>query len=103
MSPENHALDSTMSTVGATTTYTGAGVSVLGGLMWNEVAMIVGMIVGVVGLIVNIYFKRRWVNAQIDAINETRQREREREKREIEKHNIMMRTGGYEIGTDETA
>ena len=39
--------------------YTGAGLSIFGGFSASEVAAIGGLIVGVFGLIVQIYYKRK--------------------------------------------
>lgn len=81
---ETEQLDATLSAVGTTGTYTGAGISVIGGLMLNEVAMIVGMVVGVLGLLVNTYFKQRMTDAHIAALEAQTRREQEA-------HDEMMR------------
>lgn len=70
-------MESAASTAASATSYTGAGVSVIGGLMLNEVAMIVGMVVGVVGLLVNVYFKHRMLHATEAALAEQRVHARE--------------------------
>jgi ABC-type transport system involved in cytochrome bd biosynthesis fused ATPase/permease subunit len=51
--------DITISTIASKSTYTGAGMTIGGWLLSSEFAVLVGMIVGVTGLIVNIVFKIR--------------------------------------------
>ena len=45
--------------IGTTMMYSGAGASVASGLTLNQWGVIVGIIVGVVGLIANVWFKWR--------------------------------------------
>lgn len=39
--------------------YTGAGLSVFGGLSASEIAAVGGLVIGVLGLVVQVYFKRK--------------------------------------------
>lgn len=51
------AIEATIATAGSKATYTGSGASVVGWMMSNEFAVLVGLIVGVLGLVVNWWFK----------------------------------------------
>lgn len=50
-------LDITIAAVGSKTTYVGAGVTSLGWFLSNEFFGLVGVLIGIVGLSVNIYFR----------------------------------------------
>lgn len=52
-------VDVTLAAVGSKATYTGAGASLVGWLMSSEFGVLAGIVLGVVGLLVNLYFKRR--------------------------------------------
>ena len=40
-------------------TYTGAGITISGGILLSEIAVILGMVIGVLGLLVNWYYKAK--------------------------------------------
>lgn len=52
-------IDHAMSQAGSVTTYAGAGTSVGGWLLSSEAGVLFGILIGVVGLAVNIFFKFR--------------------------------------------
>lgn len=54
---KSEAVDITIAAVGSKTTYIGAGVTGLGWFLSNEFFGLVGLLIGVIGLSVNIYFK----------------------------------------------
>lgn len=54
---KNEAIDITIAAAGSKTTYVGAGVTGLGWFLSNEFFGLVGVLIGVIGLTVNIYFK----------------------------------------------
>lgn len=54
---KNEAVDLTIAAAGSKTTYIGAGVTGLGWFLSNEFFGLVGVLIGVIGLSVNIYFK----------------------------------------------
>ena len=54
---KNEAIDITIAAAGSKTTYIGAGVTGLGWFLSNEFFGLVGVLIGVIGLTVNIYFK----------------------------------------------
>ena len=56
-SMKSEAVDITIAAVGSKTTYIGAGVTGLGWFLSNEFFGLVGVLIGVIGLTVNIYFK----------------------------------------------
>lgn len=59
--------------------YSGAGAALLFGLTINEIGVIIGITVGVLGFLINIYFSWRSDQRQILA-----------DKRFLEKHNLEM-------------
>lgn len=54
---KSEAIDITIAAAGSKTTYIGAGVTGLGWFLSNEFFGLVGVLIGVIGLTVNIYFK----------------------------------------------
>ena len=52
-------LDATLAAVGSKATYTGAGTSVLGWWASSEAGVIIGIVLGIIGLAFNWYFRRR--------------------------------------------
>lgn len=54
-----HTVDATMSAIGSKATYTGAGASVLGWLMSSQAGILVGIIIGVGGFLVNWYYRHK--------------------------------------------
>lgn len=60
MTPEQQtAFEATMASTGSKATYGGAGATVLGGVMSSELGVFVGIVVGLVGLIINWYYKHK--------------------------------------------
>lgn len=60
MSVDSHvAFDTTMAAIGSKATYTGATTSVLGWIMSSEFGILVGIILGVGGFLVNWYYKHK--------------------------------------------
>lgn len=54
-----HTADAVVASVASKATYVGAGTSFIGWLTTSEAGVAVGIILGIVGFIVNLYFKRR--------------------------------------------
>jgi predicted PurR-regulated permease PerM len=54
-----HTVDATMAALGSKATYTGASTSVLGWLMSSEAGILLGILIGVAGLIVNWFYKHK--------------------------------------------
>jgi len=50
-------LETTVASLANKATYTGAGITISGGMMLSEIAVILGMIIGVLGLLLNWYYK----------------------------------------------
>lgn len=59
MTPTQHTIDATVSAAASKATYTGAGMTIGGWFLSSEFAVLVGMLVGVVGLLVNWYYKAK--------------------------------------------
>ena len=54
-----HIADATIAAAGSKATYTGAGMTIGGWFLSNEFAVLAGIVIGVVGLMVNWYYKRK--------------------------------------------
>lgn len=52
-------IDVALSAVGSKATYAGAGTSFAGWLFSSEFGVLAGIVLGVLGLVVNVYFRRR--------------------------------------------
>lgn len=60
MTPEQQAtFDATMATVGSKATYTGATASILGWALSSEFGILMGLLLGVGGFIVNWYYRHK--------------------------------------------
>lgn len=60
MTPEQHAaLDSTISSISSKATYAGAGTSVLSWVLSSEFGILIGIVLGVAGFMVNWYYKAK--------------------------------------------
>jgi hypothetical protein len=55
----NHTVDGTIAAVGSKATYTGAGMTVGGWLLSSEFAVLMGIVIGVAGLLVNWFYRHR--------------------------------------------
>lgn len=55
----NDHIDATFAAAGSKATFAGAGTSFAGWLFSSQFGMLTGIILGVLGLLVNVYFKRR--------------------------------------------
>lgn len=59
MTPAHTTIEATASAVASKATYTGAGMTIGGWFLSSEFAVLVGMLVGVAGLLVNWYYKHK--------------------------------------------
>lgn len=75
-STHHHTLDVAFSAAGSKATYTGASMTIFGWLLSSEFAVLVGMIVGVGGFIVNWYYKHKLTTEEIRLKREAAERER---------------------------
>lgn len=85
MSVESHgatAFDTTMAAIGSKATYTGATTSILGCIMSSEFGILVGIVLGVGGFLVNWYYKYK------------------QDKREQELHDQRMKNEGKPFGLE---
>lgn len=53
------AFDTTMAALGSKATYTGAGASIVGWIMSSEFGILLGIILGVGGFVINWYYKHK--------------------------------------------
>lgn len=54
-----HPLDATLAAVGSKATQAGAGTAVVGWAVSSEFGILVGIVIGIAGLAVNIYYRHR--------------------------------------------
>lgn len=57
--PEQHAIDATMAAAGTKATYTGGVTTLAGWLLSSEFGILIGVILGVAGFIVQVYYSRK--------------------------------------------
>lgn len=57
--PPEQTIDVIGSAVGSKVTYTGAGLSGIGWIFSSEFGVAAGVIIGLIGLLTNLYFKRK--------------------------------------------
>lgn len=56
---KEHITDASIAAAASKSTYTGAGLTITGWLLSSQAAILVGMVVGILGLVVNFVFKLR--------------------------------------------
>lgn len=56
---KEHITDASIAAAASKSTYTGAGLTITGWLLSSEAAVLVGMIIGVLSLAVNFFFRLR--------------------------------------------
>ena len=83
-SATQHSVDATLAAVGSKTTYTGAGMTISGWLMSSEFAVLIGVVIGVAGFIVNWYYRHKLTSYEI----KLKQEQNERDKKE---HALKMK------------
>lgn len=57
--PSTNTIDAAIAAAGSKATYAGAGASLSGWLLSSEAGVMFGIVLGIIGLLVNFYFKRR--------------------------------------------
>lgn len=77
MSTTSTTVDAALATIGSKTTYAGASVTVTGWLLSSEFAVLVGMLLGLAGFLVNWYYRHRLTMHEIRLREAQEQRERE--------------------------
>lgn len=76
MSPTSQTVDAALAAAGSKVTYAGSGVTITGWLLSSEFAVLLGMLLGLAGFVVNWYYRHK------------------RDKREAAEHRARM--GMYE-------
>lgn len=71
---QQESLDATIAAAGSKVTYTGAGTATVGWFLSSEFGVLCGVALGIAGLLVNIYFKRR-EDRRLQVEHEARMRE----------------------------
>ena len=71
------AIEATLAATGSKATYTGAGMTIGGWALSSEFAVLFGMLIGVLGLLVNWFYKHKLTMAEIRLREEQAARERE--------------------------
>ena len=74
------AVQAAVATAGSNVTYGGAGASIASWLLSSEFGVLAGLLLGLAGFLVNLYFKRQ-----------ENQRQQDRARREEEEHLARMR------------
>lgn len=77
MSTTSTTVDAALATIGSKSTYAGASVTVTGWLLSSEFAVLVGMLLGLAGFLVNWYYRHKLTNAEIRLREAQEQREQE--------------------------
>ena len=77
MSTTSQTVDAALAAVGSKSTYAGASVTVTGWLLSSEFAVLVGMLLGLAGFIVNWYYRHRATLTEIRLLEAQDARERE--------------------------
>lgn len=81
MNAEQHTIDATMAAVGSKGTYTGATMTVGAWFLSSEFGMLMGLLIGVVGLAIQWYYKHKLTMAEIQFKKDQNEREKEAHER----------------------
>ena len=73
----SHAIETTLAATGSKATYTGAGMTIGGWFLSSEFAVLMGMLIGMAGFLVNWFYKHKLTVAEIRLKEEQAARERE--------------------------
>lgn len=73
----NHAIETTLAATGSKATYTGAGMTIGGWALSSEFAVLFGMLLGVLGLGVQWYYRHKLTKVEIRLKEEQAARDRE--------------------------
>ena len=77
MSTTTPTVDAALAAVGSKSTYAGASVTVTGWLLSSEFAVLIGMLLGLGGFLVNWYYRHKLTNTEIRLREAQELRERE--------------------------
>ena len=61
----SHAIETTLAATGSKATYTGAGMTIGGWFLSSEFAVLVGMLIGVAGFLVNWFYKHKLTKLEV--------------------------------------
>lgn len=69
-------VDAAIAAAGSKATYAGSGVTITGWMLSSEFAVLVGMLLGVAGFVVNWYYRHKLARHEIRIMTERNERER---------------------------
>lgn len=72
-----HAIEATIAATGSKATYTGAGMTIGSWFLSSEFGVLMGVVIGVSGLLVNWYYKHKLTMIEVRLKEEQAARERE--------------------------
>lgn len=75
--PTEHAIETTLAATGSKATYTGAGMTIGSWFLSSEFGVLMGVVIGVSGLLVNWYYKHKLTMIEVRLKEEQAARERE--------------------------
>ena len=73
----SHAIETTLAATGSKATYTGAGMTIGSWFLSSEFGVLMGVVIGVSGLLVNWYYKHKLTMIEVRLKEEQAARERE--------------------------
>jgi Bacteriophage holin family, superfamily II-like len=96
-----NTIDTALAATGSKATYTGSGMILSGWLFSSEFAVLMGIIIGVAGFIVNWYYRHKITNAEIKIkLDELQLKQQQSERDKIE-HDFRMKSMRHDIGDHE--
>lgn len=98
---QSEIIDTTMASIGAKTTYTGAGTITFGWLLSSEAAVVYGVVIGLVGVAIQLIYGRRKDKREAVARHEAKAAH-EADMRERELRIELLRAGRLTRSEDES-
>jgi hypothetical protein len=87
-----HTVEAAIAAAGSKATYTGSGVVLSGWFFSSEFAVFVGIVIGVLGFLVNWFYKHKLTNTEIQFKLEELQLKQEQNEREKIEHKFKLQT-----------
>ncbi|MET3371365.1 putative membrane protein [Variovorax boronicumulans] len=87
---KNEAVEAATAAVASKSTYAGAGSMIVGWIFSNEFAVLIGMVVGVAGLLINWYYKTKADHRAAEADRRAAQVQAQADARERVEHELRV-------------
>ncbi len=96
---KTETVDAALAAAGSKATYTGSGMVLSGWLFSSEFAVLIGIVIGIAGFLVNWYYRHKLTNAEIQFKLDELHLKQEQNEREKLEHKLKVQN--LQHGSDE--